>query len=554
MGESYPGWVDQRLGHRQRDGILSGHFRQGSVYRPAFMAYPQATLADWVRDDLPDLLWPLLLAATEGDNGIQRLVKLQGWLVANPLEGVGLVLDGRLTTLEDVPTEARPPIRSAVREGIEATGALPPGLSALLRLYDQPPGGWLLLDQSSDPGDDMPTADALDLLSGAIVSVLADEHLEALVKAVGFFWSVQTGTASLDAQTVELLKTYPEPGPSRPLADSVLRAMFGAERGRIYHLDPELQTRHRAWAAQFWRANWSLSGCIPEEIVSSDRGDEGDDPVGATPDAAGPSTLTDASHAEEDEWKIGLPNEAVETVERVVAAMNRFIDDVLADGHQPDLYNPAKHEVTCGLIMRAGRAATAVLRAPHCWSSEHSSWMIRLLAETEIVLAWLDQQGLELFNQYQDYGRGKQKLARRHMDDLAASMDEPPEELVRAMSLMDSKLKVAGGEEFINVSVAANFAGVTLREMAEQVNRRDLYRHLYQGASSYSHGEWWTVEDDAMQRCLNPLHRFHLIPSHDPPGATSTTLPYSIASMFEGLAEFGARLLAIDAGQETDAP
>lgn len=41
----------------------------------------------------------------------------------------------------------------------------------------------------------------------------------------------------------------------------------------------------------------------------------------------------------------------------------------------------------------------------------------------------------------------------------------------------------------------------------------DEYRHIYQSASGIVHGEWWAIEDYSMQRCQNPLHLFHHLPS-----------------------------------------
>lgn len=41
----------------------------------------------------------------------------------------------------------------------------------------------------------------------------------------------------------------------------------------------------------------------------------------------------------------------------------------------------------------------------------------------------------------------------------------------------------------------------------------DYYRQAYSLASGVAHGEWWSLENHAMERCQNVLHRGHLIPS-----------------------------------------
>jgi hypothetical protein len=68
-------------------------------------------------------------------------------------------------------------------------------------------------------------------------------------------------------------------------------------------------------------------------------------------------------------------------------------------------------------------------------------------------------------------------------------------------------------EQFQEVSVDSTFAGVSVRQMAEEADLLDEYRHAYQPASGISHGEWWAVEDYAMQRCASPLHFFHQVPA-----------------------------------------
>jgi hypothetical protein len=55
--------------------------------------------------------------------------------------------------------------------------------------------------------------------------------------------------------------------------------------------------------------------------------------------------------------------------------------------------------------------------------------------------------------------------------------------------------------------------GKSVRAMAEEVGLSDLYRTGYQLQSGVVHSEWWSIEMHSMERCLNVLHRGHLIPS-----------------------------------------
>jgi len=53
------------------------------------------------------------------------------------------------------------------------------------------------------------------------------------------------------------------------------------------------------------------------------------------------------------------------------------------------------------------------------------------------------------------------------------------------------------------------------------------YNKIYQPASGVTHGEWWAIEDNVMERCMNPLHRFHLCKSY----ALTTVSPSPSTSM-----------------------
>ena len=103
---------------------------------------------------------------------------------------------------------------------------------------------------------------------------------------------------------------------------------------------------------------------------------------------------------------------------------------------------------------------------------------------------------------------------RRHVEDLLQATGDDAPEILRSLA-EQLKADTGGewGEAFQEVSIDSTFSGVSVRQMAEEVGLLDEYRHVYQPASGISHGEWWAVEDYAMQRCANPLHFFHMVPA-----------------------------------------
>jgi hypothetical protein len=82
-------------------------------------------LSDWVNDDLPDLIWPVLLIAWRGDEGIVRFRRVQELVIDvvgdEALDGHGIECDGRLTSIEAIPEILRPRLLNARRKSRAAT-------------------------------------------------------------------------------------------------------------------------------------------------------------------------------------------------------------------------------------------------------------------------------------------------------------------------------------------------------------------------------------------------------------------------------------------------
>lgn len=501
-------------GRKQQGGPLAGHFKQGRVFRPPFLAIPQFELQDWVRDDLADLIWPVLVIADGGDGAAPRLGRFQ--VAAQELCGASpeVTIDGRLTSLERIPNEHRAALVKLCKEHREV---FPPELIGILRLYPDAPGAWLLKEPWNEepaPGE----AKAMSLLGAAIVRVVADGHLTALVKFVPLAWTVVTGRGTFGTEIVDLLRDYPSVPSKFPAADSVIRASFGAQRGvRASREGGRLIAEEVAWARRFWTRNWQIAPCIPEEVAGQDddsahygEDSEGTEKAQSAEEEGLSQRASEVSSAPSDQ----LAALSQEAQDAVLWAFNAFLDVVLDPDLPVDLYAPARHEVVTGLASRAARAALALARSPELWSGEHSSSTTRLLAETEIFLRWMDQQDEGAFDRFQRYGTGKQKLMRRNLEGLAIDIGGAgSEDLADALEHLTAKTGGEHGEQFQEVNLDATFAGVSLREMASQCDADELYRHVYQPASGITHGEWWAVEDYATQRCLNPLHRFHRIPS-----------------------------------------
>ncbi|MCU1395281.1 MAG: hypothetical protein JWM34_3709 [Ilumatobacteraceae bacterium] len=513
-------------GRIQPDGVLEGHLREGRIYRPPLLAYENLRASDWVRDDLPDLLWPAVVGSMFGDEGILAINRLQDALIAkfetDHFDGAN-VFDGRLTSLDTVAIADRSIVVEVVRSSPDRNHLVPAELIAIMALYVDAPGTWLLFEPWNPEGLVTPER-AAGVLAKAVVDAVSANN--ALTKNSVLRWALLTGELDMQDELRSDVMQFPG-GTNRAMASALIRSSFLAHDGATRERHPRDVIRRIEWARSFWLHNWHATDCMPEEGLSdignhdAVDGHEADavaapkefvgDAVGDATESASENEADDVPHLDPVADEL-----SANAVEQMTDLFNRFLAIALDHDIGHDMYQPEKHEVICGLVARAARSAIRTASHPDLWSGEHGMGSQRVLAETEIVLTWMaSTNDPATYVNYQRYGFGKRKLLRKQMEELSATFEEPPAMLVEAIDSMARSTGGDRGEAFQEVSVDKNFAGKDLRQMAADTGLDGLYRHVFQPASGIAHGEWWAIEDYAMQRCLNPLHRFHQIPSFD---------------------------------------
>jgi hypothetical protein len=491
------------------------------------MAMPGSMANEWARDDLPDLLWPLCLVALHGDRGVVFYRRFQELVIdvvgLGRIDELDIAVDGRLTSLERIPVETRNGIVEALRGHHHFAELLTEEVLGVLRMYEDLPGRWLLVDPWTAKEEEL--EESVNWLARAIVKIVGDRHLNALVKASTFGWLVLNRRMHFPQEFGEVLIDYPVNEEKRDAADAMILSSFLAFKAMDVQADSRIGEQREEWARRFWNTNREVSACIPAgELLDTDEtGDDGrtdDEEVGDTPDEceSGEGVAVAGVDTEEHEASSINIEELVGDYLSRLASIAGALSEAFYD---PDLalnlYMPARSEVLVGLATRAIRGVAAVIRAPHMWTGENGANVMRMLFETRVVLLWLlAQDGESVFEQYQDYGRGKRKLHKQHVEAVAQDLgDSTPDEVVSVLEMLEARTGGEWAEEFQAVSVESTFSGKPLRTMAEEVGELDSYNHLFQTSSGVTHGEWWALEDYALQRCVNPLHRFHLVPDFD---------------------------------------
>lgn len=517
----------------QESGPLAGHVRTGRTYRSPLAATGVLEIADWVRDDLPDLLWPALTLSELGTAEAVRFVRWQK-AVQEDLSGkaepgfIAECLDARLTNLDRLTTQI-PEAKVVINARAKEHDLLPESVANVLASYPLRPAEWLI-DREMRP----PREDEIHLLTRAVLEVLKDGHREAVIKCLYIWSSVQAGTFTTSAEMIELLKPYPNDPKTRGKADSVARATWGAHKGALLHKDESHFADSIKWAKVFWGTNSMTTRCIRLREIQAEEHDTEEVAVDAPVEA--PSDDEASASGSAAQSGDHLRQLAMDLLASYVEALET------SPAH---LHERERQEVHSGLVSRAGRDVITALGAPDLWCMEHGAHIIRVLVEVRIYVQWMAQQDPSIYRAFQDYGAGKAKLYARILDEL-------PEEARQAdfVEALEDLERLSHNDPIFDhrvVDTRDSFAeGKSIRAMAEECGLLDLYRQAYYMASGVAHSEWWSIETHAMERCLNVLHGGHLIPSLSLNSGGNVQLASSWVDQLYALIQISLRILGTD--------
>ena len=511
----------------QHDGPMAGHVRRGRVFMPPLAATEKFRMENWFKDDLPDLLWPALVLAEQGNGAVRMFVEwqkaLQKRLSHHGEPGwVAELLDGRLTNLAALAGKFSDAPAIVANEA-ESRGLLSAKVRNALASYPDLPARWLAGGVEASP----PREQDLEIIEDALLGVIEDGHREALLKCLRICSMVQAGTFRASAETIDLLEDYPVEPSKRTKADSVVRSIWGAHKARKTIEDPDHFDGANRWARAFWETNSMSSRCIRNSEIEDtpDASVEDGQAAPGTSEPAGPTPM---------------PVDGNNLRPFTMDVLSSFIEAL--ESAPADLYVNERQEVVSGLVARAGRDLIAVLGAPDLWCLEHGAHIGRMLVETKIYLQWMAGQDPIIYRQFQEYGAGKAKLYSRILDEIpeearTAGFREAIKEF-RQLSHNDGVL------DHRVVDTSDSFAnGKSIRKMAEETALLDFYRQTYSIASGVSHSEWWSVEKHAMEPCLNVLHGMHQIPNLSLNYGGNVELAASWVDQFYSLVRTGLQIL-----------
>lgn len=501
--------------HVEKSGPMAGHVRRGRLFVPELAATVDLTSNDWFRDDVPDYLWPLMIAESQGSPSLVRFVRWQGAVHADlnnlvPARALAAGLDGRLSSLDRL-AALNDTAADVMREHAIEYYLLTDEIAKALSTYPERPAAWFTDRELASPDQD-----DVDLIAASLLGVLRDGHREALIKCLQVWGAVQAGTFTSDQHTIDLLKNYPNDEGTRSQADTTVRACWGAMKGLLLQEDKKYFDDSIKWARVFWGINSMTTPCRRKRELDDKPGDGLDEESEASPveeekkgecPANGPA----ATNVEDVD-----PDGEQKFRQTAMDLMSSYVEAIETSPQR--LYDQERQEVHAGLVSRAAREVITVLGTPDLWCLEHGAHVGRMLVETRIQLAWMAAQDPSVYRTYQDYGAGKAKLYARILEDLPqgwnGSNGAIKESVEEGVAEFDRLSHADPAFDFGTVDTRSTFAsGKTLREMAAEAGLSDPYRNSFQLQSGIVHGEWWSIEAHGMERCLNVMHRAHLIPS-----------------------------------------
>lgn len=502
---------------------MSGHVRDGRRYLPTLVATGVLHLTDWVRDDLPDLLWPALVLDLRGAEAADDFVRFQRAVQEDlrglvPPQALADGLDGRLTSLDRL-VRLEPSAKKAIRLRAAAFDLLATPVVNVIETFFDHPAAWLF------EGDLRPSTEGdINLLGQAIVGVLGDSHREAVIKCLSIWSAVQAGTFSSSPETIKLLKVFPGDAATRSRAGSVIRSCWSAAKGAKLHEEPSCYDDSIKWAKMFWGTNSISTRCIRQRDLPSPSPEQ--ELTEADPPGSDGDPVAGGEHLQQ--LAMDLLSSYIESLERAPSR----------------LYDPGPQQVHSGLVTRVGREVIAVLGCPDLWSMEHGSHIIRILLEVRIQLQWMSIQDPSIYRQYQEFGSGKAKLYTKILEEVPDDVKVPA--FSEALDELERLSHNEGVIDFRVVDTSDSFAGKSIRSMAEECGLLDLYRHSYYISSGVAHSEWWSVELHAMELCFNVLHRGHLIPSMSLSVGREVELAFSWVDQLYALIRLSLQVLETD--------
>ena len=198
------------------------------------------------------------------------------------------------------------------------------------------------------------------------------------------------------------------------------------------------------------------------------------------------------------------------------AVITHFCDDVdrhlgaRLDVWRPDFAHIQVHEVIGAMLARQATLAKEVAGGPSIWNGHAAPILLRAMADVHINVAWLLLDPAERCLKFISFGLGQAKLELEHRMAEIGDRDPTAEEA----AVFDALQEWIDGQRanFLQDVDLGKWAGLSVRQMADEAGCLDFYNFVYTPFSACAHSMWHHIARYNLVACDNPLHRYHRRP------------------------------------------
>ena len=471
---------------QKTEKVFNDHKQNAKIFTPPIVA----TLSDrlqftkWADDLLPNLVWMGLLFDGLGERKAISICENYVSIVKDILGDKDRKILSFISEYSSITDEQVEKIKNALSAKnilIEIQETLYP----LVSLYSKCPLKFLYNENEMEKSK-IDIDRSLSIMKRVVKNILDRKSRDAMLvqtNAVYIMWitgMLRFAEGSLLGD-IETISDYPKTDESKKVAASI-RATLGAVRS-LYDNKEALE-----WSTYFWNHGYEISVCEIQKPLFAELNEKQEKSL-------------DKIYSTVKEYQSRLFKE----VEELWQKSNINISD------------PIEDEVLVGLIARQARLATAVTSDDRMWTPDLGRIIQRCMVDTHITLTWLIKEGKHQdFEKFIEYGLGQEKLLLEHLkiglDESDPGFKVKSEEIEYRRGWIDSQIL----SNFLPVNVG-NWTTKNIRKMAEEAKCLDIYNLSYTPFSNTVHGMWNTIARLNLKFCINPLHKFHRIPSLEQP-------------------------------------
>jgi len=441
---------------------LSGHKRDKKQLHPPF-AQIKFTPSSWINDRMPDMLWAVLLIGHwEREKALSVFRHVASFVEKNK-ECYNITITGIGSWAPEKRSEFIKHLLSW-GDGKIIKEALRP-----LVLFSQLPG---FKEWHEELGDSIANDDVIKI-ADALPRVMWHQSDEAtdcrwvkllcqiMAEKIKFFSSIK----DID-NTVKGVLEYPNFGDLHHIRSFI----------RASEIVPDQkENTDRSWSNYFWKESFERTSCIPASATEKDNYDA-------------------------KAWDKYRKHYMVETKRIRFALIDHFLKTSTTTAID------ARHEGAFGFAFYAFTLFTEIILLRLDYSvTGHLT--LRALVESYITFAYLMlKDDSELWNSFRSYGSGQAKLIYLKLQELKEKPTAVNEEMMHEIANEDA------WQEFLSINIG-HWDSTDLRKMSEEVGLKEIYDQYYNWTSSYIHANWAAMRESVYEKCVNPLHRLHRLPT-----------------------------------------